>query len=101
MCRQAERSRSIRCGRCGLIEVASFQFPVANSNQFPVSFHWELGTGNWELKTFYPSLNAVVGSKPAARRAGSHDDTAVMAKNTTTIAANVSGSVAFTPTSIV
>ena len=47
------------------------------------------------------ALNAVVGSSPAARRAGSHDDTAAITKNTAPIAANVSGSVGLTPTSIV
>ena len=41
-----------------------------------------------------------MGSRVAARRAGIHDATAAIARKIATIAANVIGSVAFTPTSM-
>jgi hypothetical protein len=57
-------------------------------------------TNALNVKKNHSSRRAVVGSSPAARRAGSHDAIAEMAKNTTVIAVNVSGSVGFMPTSM-
>ena len=46
---------------------------------------------------FHCSRSAVIGSSPAARRAGSHDARAEIAKNTTVMLAKVAGSVASLP----
>src|SRR5471032_1357400 len=48
----------------------------------------------------YSSLIAFMGSRRDARRAGSHDAVTAMIVNSTTIAANVIGSVGLTPTSM-
>jgi hypothetical protein len=49
----------------------------------------------------HSSLSALFGSTAAARFAGIQDDTVAMARKSSTIDTNVSGSVGFTPTSIV
>jgi hypothetical protein len=51
-------------------------------------------------RLIHSSRKATVGSRPAARRAGSQDAMAVIAKKTTATAAKVGGSVAVTPTSM-
>src|SRR5439155_15402592 len=48
----------------------------------------------------YSSRNATIGSSRAARRAGTHDATRAIVTTSITIAANVSGSVGLTPTSM-
>src|SRR5687768_9342108 len=48
----------------------------------------------------YSLRSAVVGSNPAARRAGSHEAITAMNRNSTATDTNVTGSVGFTPTSI-
>jgi len=55
---------------------------------------------NLWIRNSYSFLNAVVGSNPAARRAGSHEAITAMNRKNTDTDTNVTGSVGFTSTSM-
>src|SRR5204863_10196759 len=96
-------SRSPLFFRCGTLSL--LRSTGALLGTCPVMGNSELGHnfvfGPALSQKSHSSLSALFGSTPAARLAGIQDDAVAIAKKSSIMAINVSGSVDFTPTSIV